>query len=884
MTLSTGTKLAHYEITSQLGKGGMGEVYQAKDQKLGRDVAIKVLPEEFARDTDRVARFQREAKLLASLNHPNIAAIYGLEESEGTHFLVMELIEGDTLADRIKTGPIPVEEALNLALQMAEALEAAHEKGVIHRDLKPANIKVTPEGKVKILDFGLAKAYVGDPDNMTPADSPTLSAAATRQGVILGTAAYMSPEQARGKIVDKRADIWAFGVVLFEMLNGKNMFSGEDVTSTVARVLEREPDFSTLPENLHFRIRLLLERCLEKDPKNRYHDMADARVDIQMVLSDPSGVFARQIADVEPRARFRGMLLWIATAVFLTAIIVGVVVWDLRTPEPREVIRLEHVLPEDQQFDFYNTAGPNLAVSRDGTQLIYITREGLYLRSLDELNATFIRGTDENPRSPFFSPDSQWIGYQSQTDNTLKKISVHGGIPTTLCDVANVDGARWYEDNTIIYSESSRGIMRVSANGGIPEMLVKSPCGVPQLLPDGKSLLFTDYSTMPNGIIVYSLESGKRKEILRGSYARYVSTGHLIYSPGDRNSLFVVPFDLNRLEAKGRGFPIIESYFSAQYTVSDSGTLVYVPGGQSETNERVPIWVDRNGKELPIAAPPDAYSAPRISPDGKRMTLTIGAGEDADIYIWDFANEILNQFTFEKGHDTQAIWSPDGKWIVFVSDRDGEWAVYQKAADGKGDVEKLGSVPGSYIRSLSFSSDGKTLVFEEGEDDRNDIVALSMEGDQATTTLLQGELSLGNPCISPDGKWMAFFSSVSGQLEIFVRPFPNVNSGQWRITINSGQEPRWAPDQQKLFYRSGNAMMSIAIETGDTFNKKGEPQTLFEGPYFGSTGHNWDIHPDGERFLMIKRLGFDASSDTGPRKIVIVTNWFEELKERVPVE
>ncbi len=386
-----GKTLAHYEITSLLGKGGMGEVYQAKDLKLGRDVAIKILPDEFALDADRVARFQREAKLLASLNHPNIAAIYGLEESEGTNFLVMELVEGETLADRIKRGPIPVEEALKLALQITEALEAAHEKGVIHRDLKPANIKVTPDGKVKVLDFGLAKAFAEDQGEMKPLDSPTISDAATQKGVILGTAAYMSPEQAKGKSVDKRADIWAFGVVLFEMLTGKPLFQGEDTTSTLARVLEREPDYSSLNPNLHPRIRFLLERCLEKNPKNRYHDIADARVDIQKVLSDPNGVFEQPVTAVEAKPKLRQTLAWAAMTLVLI-VIAGLAVWMLKPtppPEPKRVMRFEYELPAGQLFnrDLTGAAQYQIAVSPDGSQFVYSTTDGLYLRSMNELNA-----------------------------------------------------------------------------------------------------------------------------------------------------------------------------------------------------------------------------------------------------------------------------------------------------------------------------------------------------------------------------------------------------------------------------------------------------------------------------------------------------------------
>jgi serine/threonine protein kinase len=575
-----GKILGNFEIKSQLGKGGMGEVYQAKDRKLGRDVAIKVLPDEFARDADSVARFQREAKLLASLNHPNIAAIHGLEESGGTNFLVLELVQGETLADRIKRGPIPVEESLKLALQIAEALEAAHEKGVIHRDLKPANIKVTPEGKVKVLDFGLAKAFAGEQADLNLSNSPTLSEAATLQGVILGTAAYMSPEQAKGKTVDKRADIWAFGVVLFEMLTGRQLFTGETVSETLAAVLKSEPEWKRLPHNLHPRIRFLLERCLEKDPKDRYGSINDARVDIQRVLADPGGVLVEPFTTAKPGARMRTILPWIAA--ILGIIIAGFGIWNLRTPEPPQVTRFEYDLPEGQQF--VSLTDYILAVSPDGKQFVYCTPKGLFLRSVNELTAKFISGTESSGLNPFFSPDGQWIGYYSQADRKLKKISINGGAPVVLCDVASVAGASWHTDNTIVYCPyPGSSIMRVSADGGTPESLLKAKSGVfvsPQMLPDNKSVLFTDVSQAK--IVVQSLKTGERKELFPGDTARYLPTGHIIYVVG--NNLFAVPFNLERLEVRGGQVPVIEGVLKIApplYAVSDAGTLVYISGTAS---------------------------------------------------------------------------------------------------------------------------------------------------------------------------------------------------------------------------------------------------------------------------------------------------------------
>jgi serine/threonine protein kinase len=560
-----GKTLGHYQIKSQIGKGGMGEVFQAKDQVLGRDVAIKVLPEEFARDADRIARFQREAKLLASLNHPNIAAIHGLEESGGTNFLVLELVDGETLADRIKAGPLPVEESLKLALQIAEALEGAHEKGVVHRDLKPANIKITSDGKVKILDFGLAKTYSGHKEDSNLSNSPTLSDAATQQGIILGTAAYMPPEQAKGKTVDKRADIWAFGVVLFEMITGRQLFKGETVSETLAAVLMKEPDFGLLPQNIHPRLRFVIERCLEKEPKNRYHEIADVRVEIQKVLADPAGVLVQSSAAVKPRKMLQLGLPRVAAIAILCLIVAGVAVYKLKPSEPRKVMRFDYELPEGQQFT------GSLAVSPDGSQMVYSTANGLYVRSVDALDARLITGTDRNSNGPVFSPDGKWLAYWSSNERKLKKIAISGGAPVVVCDTdALLGGLSWGSDNNIVYSEPLGGVVKqISADGGSPESLVKAGMlnpklgGMPiapQMLPDGKTLLFTKVSVNPDGgrqIVIQSLDSGKQKVLCQGNAGMYLATGHLIYGLANNNiaSIVAVPFDLDRLEKKADLFP-----------------------------------------------------------------------------------------------------------------------------------------------------------------------------------------------------------------------------------------------------------------------------------------------------------------------------------------
>jgi serine/threonine protein kinase len=917
-----GKTLNHYEISDQLGAGGMGAVYRAKDQKLGRDVAIKVLPEEFAKDVDRVARFQREAKVLASLNHPNIAAIYGLEESGGTNFLVLELVEGETLADQLKHGSIPVEESLKLALQIAEALEAAHEKGVIHRDLKPANIKVTPEGKVKVLDFGLAKAFAGEQE-VNLSNSPTLSEAATMQGVILGTAAYMSPEQARGKPVDKRTDIWAFGCVLYEMLTGQAAFQGEDVTEILAAVVKSGVNLDLLPKNIHPRVREVIIRCLQKEQKKRYPGISQAQYEIEQVLVDPSGLFVQPVTATKPRKKLRVGITWVAAALVIGAIIAGMAVWSLKptpAPELRPVTRLFHELPNHQQFgDLRERA---FAVSPDGRQVVYSASGGLYLRSMNELNARLIAGT-EGAEKPFFSPDGKWVGYVSA--GQLKKIAITGGAPVVLTNASTTGFIDWGSDDTIVYSDLSKGIMRISANGGNPEVIVKFEKDFavsPQVLPDGKSVLFTKVGTPPMVVMVQSLESGERKELFQGDTARYLPTGHLVYAV--ENDLFAIPFDLNKLEVVGGPIPMVEGVLRAsgapQYAVSDSGTLVYIPGTAAATDikaGRALVWVDKNGKEDPLAAALNAYAYPKISPDGTKVAVTIAGQPNANIWIWDLVRKTMTRLTFDESTDFDPLWSPDGKRIAFFSVREGEAGIYWKSADGTGETELLTSAPNHMLLLSSWSGDGKTLGFTEfssalplrvvtrnvaaalarpilsigkAPGAKSDIGVLSMEGKRQRKLLLQNKYFEFHPEISPDGRWMAYSSDESGQAEVYVRPFPEINGGKWQISTGGGSMPRWSPDGRQLFYRSGDAMMAVSIEAGTTFKASVE-QRLFQRSYYypDLLAGNWDISPDGKRFLMIKpstptneeSTEAKATKET-PRKIIIVLNWFEELKQRVP--
>ena len=851
----------------------MGEVWRARDSKLGREVAIKTLPEEFAKDEERLARFEREAKLLASLNHPNIAAIYGLEEDNGTRFLVLELVEGDTLADQLKRGAIPVEESLKLALQIAEALEAAHEKGVIHRDLKPTNIKVTPDGKIKVLDFGLAKVFRGDGSDVNLSQSPTLSMAATQQGVILGTAAYMSPEQARGEATDKRADIWAFGVVLFEMLTGQGTFDGRTVSDVLAGVLRADPDWKNLPLNLHPRIRLLLERCLEKESKDRYGDISDARVDVQKVLADPGGVLVQPATEVV-QAALQSKLPWVA-AFALGLALAGIAVWNLKpdAPDaPGPVGRFSQLLPEGQQFT--DTSRPVVAVSPDGSRIVYVANRQLYMKAMDTLEANPIPGTSERPTAPFFSPDGQWIGFFSRVDDQLKKIAVSGGAPIMLSDAEDPFGApSWEADDTIVFGQPE-GIKRVSANGGEAELLVagSSNLWAPQMLPDGQTLLFFD--SVGNEIAVQPLTSDERTVLFPGEYARYVSTGHIVY--GIENVLFAVPFDVRSLELGGGPVSLVEGLISSwHYAVSDSGVLVYVPG-EGLSGGSTLVWVDRNGDVEAVGDfPAAAYNQPRLSPDGRRALL----GVEQDVWIYELDRGSRFPLTRD-GVSVRSVWSPDGARVAYTSARSGIDNIFIQPSDGGGtplqltDGEDRSHVDAwSVDGTLSFHRHGGTPNFE-------DVLTIPDDGGEAQV-FLGGEFSQAVAVFSPDGNWVAYRSNESGQDEIYITTYP-APGGMRPVSRDGGTQPAWVGNGE-LFYRSldGNTMMVAPVSTEPTLDI-GVPEVVFQGRYaFGPAGPraNYDVTADGQRFLMISA----GETDSDRMQINVVLNWFEELKERVPV-
>jgi eukaryotic-like serine/threonine-protein kinase len=888
-----GKILGHYQITSQLGKGGMGEVYQAKDQMLGRDVAIKVLPEEFAKDADRIARFQREAKVLASLNHPNIAAIYGLEESGGTNFLILELVEGETLADQIQRGPIPVEDSLKLALQIAEALEAAHEKGIIHRDLKPANIKVTAEGKVKVLDFGLAKAFSGEQADLNLSNSPTLSIAATQQGVILGTAAYMSPEQAKGKTVDKRADIWGFGCLLFEMLSGRSPFEGETISEVLARVLEREPDWSRLPAELSFDLVRLMRRCLEKNPSRRLHDIADARLELQDSRLEQPGsrdMPARQY-------RFRKAALWAFPVILSLACIAAVLLhwWFPIQSEPQPA-QLQIELPAGVHLAV-DTEHPTLALSPDGTQLVFVGDESgirrLYLRRLADRDVRPIPGT-EGAASPFFSPDGKWIGYYCGW--SFCKVAVGGGIPMPVLASTPFgvnQGATWTADDKVVCALSvNSGLARASVAGDQMQPISDAaymtqptlPYAWPCALPGGTQVLFTDNSGPQPRIAVLKLQDGSITRLnIGGSNPRYSPSKHILFSRG--GSLYSVPFDLKSVAVTGSEQKLVDGIMSqssgaAQFSVASNGVMAYVAGSRVNTKEEL-VWVDRQGRTELLSDSRDTFGAPRFSPDGRELAVGSYEGQNLDIWRLDIQRGTWMRVTRHSGEDFTPVWSPDGKTLALASEIGEDYPNLQGPRlawiAGNGVPELLLRLPNEYEFPSSWSPDGKWIAYLRimtRSIISHDVMLLPV-GTRQPIAFLEGPGNQFGAIFSPVGRWIAFVSDESNREEIYIAPFPGPGK-KIQISTAGGSEPVWNRNGQEIFYRQGNKLMAVAFQ-GGSMETPGSPRMLFEGRFqsgdnAGSRTSNFDISPDGTRFVMVRRR-----EPLSPTTIHIVFNWPKAL-------
>jgi serine/threonine-protein kinase len=895
VALTPGTRLGSYEISALIGAGGMGEVYRAADTNLKRQVAVKILPQDVAQAADRLARFQREAELLAALNHPNIAAIYGLERADGQSALVMELVEGPTLANRIAEGAMALDDAVPVAKQIAAALEAAHEQGIVHRDLKPANIKVRPDGTVKVLDFGLAKAI--EPERASsPAVSmsPTITTPAmTQVGLILGTAAYMSPEQARGRSVDKRTDIWAFGCVLFEMLTGRRVFEGDDVTDVFVAVLSKAPDWAALPASTPTAIQRLLRRSLERDPRRRLADISDARLELEDAAAEQP-IRADKATTPSATPLWRRLIVPGGIAI-VAAGVATAVTWMSRPTVERPIARYVIALAPDDEFTTVAATRQVVAISPDGASIAYMVNARLYIRARDRLASAPI--TTGPSAIPFFSPDGQSLGFWQ--DGQLKTVSVNGGAPFVVCNTPVLWGATWTADGTILYGQGAGGIWRVSANGGKPEQLIKVDAGQraygPQLLPSGRDVLFTlsqgrqgEQSWDDAQIVVHSLDTGTRRVIVQGGTdGRYLPTGHLAYVR--QGTLLARPFDVTSLEAKGAAVPLVDDVAqsiagltgAAHFSVSGDGTLVYVPSSILNLNAASFVWVDAKGQETPVPGVQGIHVAPSLSPDGTRVAFNRNA-DNTDVWTFSFKRGILEPLASEPGRDSDPIWSPDGQRIAYYStSRDGGPGIFVRAADGTGDVERLTTgtqVPSSwYGTQIVYSDFGDGVIAAATPADLGVVSLTERRGEKLLVTPFREN----NAVISPDGRWLAYESSETNEKEIVVRPFPDVRKGRARISTAGGTGPVWARDGRSLFYQSRQAMMAVAVR-GASPDEWGAPEKLFEGSYFSVDGPSmYDVARDG-RFLMLKPIGDNLQSRT-PKNLIVVENWAEELKQRVPV-
>jgi serine/threonine-protein kinase len=874
--LAAGTRVGPYEVVSWLGAGSMGEVYRARDTKLDREVALKTLPAELAREPARLARLKQEARFLASLNHPGIASLHGLEESDGgVPVLVMELVEGESLADRLRRGPLPLREAVTVADEIARALEAAHEKGVLHRDLKPGNIRLVPDGRAKLLDFGLAKAV-----RKAAVDSQLATEASpgSEAGAVLGTAPYMSPEQAKGQEADRRSDIWAFGCVLYEMLAGKRAFAGATFSETVASVLDREPDWQALPRETPPAALRLLKRCLRKERDKRLHDVADARLELEELRA---GAAAGEVLR-EPRRPAPWPMI-----ALLSALLGGFVSWAIERPPSvrKEVMRLSVEVPGETNPRL------TLLVSPAGERTVYDTPSGLVVRELEQPEGRLIPGT-AGAFLPFFSPDGKWIGFIDRDEGMLKKVSLTGGAPLTLCKgVANSHGATWGPDDTIVFTpDNDLGLWQVPAGGGDPRELTKPDRARgekshrwPHYLPGGKAVLFTVGTSRLTGwddarIDVLRLTNGERRTILEGgTTAAYVESGHLVYRRG--TSILAVPFDLDRLATTGAPVAVVEGVQSAAYNgnpsfdVARTGLLAYVPPNKRGAGRLV--LVNRAGEARSLTPFLERLQEPRVSPDGRVIALVRGAANN-QIWRFDLDREAFSQVTFE-WDNTAPVWTADGEFLIVVSTPGRK--LHRVRADGSSAPEPLLARKGSDLPG-SVTADGKLLVHSATDPStREDIWILPLEGDGGEPRVfLQTPAYEGTPAVSPNGRVVAYESDESGQMEVYLRSFPD-GGGKIQVSSGGGFNPVWTRSGKELFYRArleGSKRQMIVVDVSPGIPVRvSRGRRLFEDSYADA---GYDVLPDGQHFVMVE-VDWEASRIT---HFNVVLNWFEELKRLVP--
>ena len=887
MAILPGRRLGPYEILSAIGAGGMGEVYKARDTRLDRIVAIKVLPTHLADRPELRGRFEREAKTIASLNHPHICTLHDIGHQDGIDFLVMEYLEGETLAQRLQKGPLPIQQVLQYAIEIADALDKAHRRGITHRDLKPGNVMM-PKTGTKLLDFGLAKLKQEAAPAIPDSQLPTMKSGITGEGTILGTLQYMAPEQLEAKEVDARTDIFAFGAVVYEMATGKKAFEGKTSASVMAKILEAEPpSMASLQPMTPPALDRAVKKCLAKEPDHRWQSASDLCGELKWIAEGGSQVTSASTVPAKgvPTLGWRDLIIALSS-LLLGLVIASLATWNLKPSPPKPVTRTVINLPPGQQLPVFAN-GPITAISPDGAYLAYVAIQGnrqqLYLRAMDSLEARLIPGT-EGAVIPFFSPDGKWLGFFA--DGKLKKVSVSGGAALTLGDAVQPRGASWGSHGTIIFAPTgASSLQQIPDAGGAPQPLTRFNKGEgthrwPDFLPSGKALLFTTGNAGAQ-IAVHSMETGERRNLAAGAFPRYAPSGHLIYVQA--GTLMAVPFDAQRLITSGTAVPVVEGVLQAasngvaQYSISSTGSLIYISGGVQSDQRRL-VWVNRSGIEVPLAAPAQTYGAPRVSPDGRRIAVTI-QGQESQIWLYDLSREALSRLTFEGKLNADPTWTPDGKRIAFYSNKEGPTNIFWQPADGSGGLERL-TTSEYFHNPNSWSPDGQLLAFHEvNPTTQRDIWVLRLK-DRKVEPFLRTPADESAPRFSPDGHWLTYVSNESGGFEIYVQPYPGPG-GKWQISTNGGTEPVWNPNGHELFYRNGDKMMAVDISSQSGISA-GKPRMLFEGSYLPTTvaQPNYDISPDGQRFLMVKPA---EQGQEAPTQINVVLNWFEELKQKVPV-
>ena len=910
MPLTPGTTLGSYKILSAIGAGGMGEVYRAQHLRLGREVALKLLPESMADTPERRSRFEREARVLAALNHPNIATLHGLEDCGDKTIIEMELVPGENLAERLKHGPMPADEAIPVFKQIAEALEAAHSQGIIHRDLKPANVKVTPDGRVKVLDFGLAKAYEAERSSGESPQSPTFTTR-THDGVIFGTAAYMSPEQVRGRALDRRTDIWSFGCLLFEALSGRSAFTADTISDTLAAVLREEPDWRLLPA-APLGLQRLVRRCLKKDPQARLHDIADARLELEETINESAALVVPMPGHGAWRISRKDAIAGVLLVLLGLAAVVGA--WNLGRRQSGSAARSRFVVPLPAGFTIESGPGPSVVVAPDGSRVVFVALERaggtqLFLRDLDKFEASPIANT-QGASAPFFSPDGRWIGFY--VNGALHRVAVDGGAALKIADAPPVWSAAWGADQIVFATAvAPNGLRRIPADGGTAEELTapRSENGelqhaFPQFLPGGDRILFSVLTKDGWLPAVLTLQTREWQVLRRGAPGytpvHFAASGHLVYAQAT-GGLVAVPFDPARGELTGSPMPLLESIDmiggGSTFALSTTGTLVYLPA-RSDLPRRSLVLVDRDGRATTIAGPRSAYAHPRLSRDGARLAVAIGGETGADIWIQDMQRGTRQRLT-GGGFNAYPLWNPSGTEVTYqAAASPGRFSLFARSLNAGAQPEALiaeqpsgtagvlsggmaSLLPGTVPRPgsanphvpMSWSADGQHLAFDERKPGaQRDVWVLTRGGDPAPFVMTAYDE--WSPAFSPDGGWLAYVSNESGRNEIYVQPYPGPG-GKWLISTEGGTEPAWSPDGKELFYRRADQLLAVTVQTLPQFSASG-PRVLFEGPYEVVEGaRDYDVTPDGKRFVMVRSDGSEA-----PMRFYVMSSWFDELRAR----